>query len=151
MHQLILVALLLGGVAAAQTVPVARNLQANAQQARQQQQVLVLMVSAVSCPYCHLLKREIIGPLLASGDFADTILFRELLLDEPSLVVDFSGRETSADTIAEHYQEWITPTLLFPGPDGEELAERIRGINNVDFYGFYLEQAIRKAHRQLAF
>jgi len=132
------------------TVPLARDLQADAQQAQQHNLVLLLIVSESSCGYCHLLKREIIQPMIISGNYTDKVIIRELLLDKYKKIVDFNGDKIRAADIARRYQEWITPTVLFLSPDGEELTERIHGINNVDFYGFYLDKAIAKALAQLA-
>ena len=132
------------------TVPLARNLQVDAQQARQQNLVLLLIVSQTSCGYCKLLKREIIRPMIISGDYTDKVIIRELLIDEYKKIIDFDGTKIRAAAIAKRYQEWITPTVLLLSPTGEELSKRIHGINSVDFYGYYLDQAIAEALAQLA-
>lgn len=127
------------------SVPLARDFQADGQLARTTQRPLLVIVSSTDCSYCALLNREIIQPALASGDYDDEIIVRELLLDIAASLKDFDGREIDALTFAARYGEWLTPTLLFLGPEGTELTERIRGIGNIDFYGYYLDQAIEKA------
>jgi len=55
-------------------------------------------------------------------------------------------------TPAEQARNWkarFTPTVLFFGPDGRELAERLVGIAVPDFYGEYLEARLVEARRKL--
>ena len=63
------------------TVPQALNLRSDGIEAQAQDLVLILMLSRTDCSYCALLKREIIGPMIASGDYQDKVMIRELLLD----------------------------------------------------------------------
>jgi hypothetical protein len=43
----------------------------------------------------------------------------------------------------------VTPTLLFFGPGGREVAERMEGGYLPDFYGSYLDDRLAKARTQL--
>ncbi len=43
------------------------------------------------------------------------------------------------------YDALFTPTVLLVGPQGEDLDERLIGINNDEMYLWYLEQAIDRA------
>jgi hypothetical protein len=43
----------------------------------------------------------------------------------------------------------VTPTLLFLDAGGTEVAEKMVGINNIEFYGFYLLKNLQAAHEQL--
>ena len=48
----------------------------------------------------------------------------------------------------EHARRWkisITPTLLFFGPGGREIAERMEGAYQPDFYGPYLEDRLSRS------
>jgi hypothetical protein len=51
------------------------------------------------------------------------------------------------------YGVTLTPTLLFLGPDGEELASRRVGVGNMEYYHYLLdrgiEEALLKLRRQL--
>ena len=111
---------------------------------------IVLVVSRAECPYCELLKREILQPMLISGDYDGRVLIRELLIDSELPVRDFDGRAVVPDALAERYRARLTPTVLFLDNRGRELTERIIGINTVDFYGYYLDAAIDAAGAHLA-
>ncbi len=127
----------------------AHDLAADSTLAQVTQRPLLIMVSSTECSYCALLKREVIKPMIASGQYHDRIIIRELLIDLDDPVIDFDGQARSASAIAADYAERLTPTLLFLDPKGEPLVERIRGISNLDFYGFYLDRAIDQALRLL--
>jgi thioredoxin-related protein len=51
-------------------------------------------------------------------------------------------------THAELVRAWkikVAPTVLFFGPRGKEVAERLRGGYIEDFYGAYLAQRLQQA------
>lgn len=131
------------------SLPQVSDLEADAQQARREGQVILLVVTRPGCNYCEVLKREVIGPMVRSGDYRDRTLIRELHLDTPGTVMDFQGRQVTVGQLAEQYDEWLTPTVLLLGPEGQELVPRIRGISNLEFYGYYLDQAIEEARGKL--
>ena len=111
--------------------------------------MLLVIVSRTDCGYCQVLKREFIRPMLISGNYTDKVLIRELLLDKDTSITDFDGTRTTASMIAQRYDEWLTPTVLFLSPSGDELTPRRRGINTVEYYGYYLDKAIDQARSAL--
>ena len=60
-------------------------------------------------------------------------------------VRDFDGRMVTHDALVQRWRVSIAPTLLFLGPGGREVAERMEGAYQPDFYGPYLEDRIEKA------
>ena len=68
----------------------------------------------------------------------------------------FSGSGAHADSpaspaaLAAALGIRLAPTVVFLGPDGSELAERLVGYSSPDFYGAYLEQRIEQARSRLA-
>jgi thioredoxin-related protein len=106
---------------------------------------ILLLLSRKGCPYCILIKREIIKPMLISGDYTDKVIIRELILDATDTLHDFNGTLITSSELTNRYSIEITPTLLFLGPDGKELAERIVGINTIELFSYYVDQAIDKA------
>jgi thioredoxin-related protein len=131
------------------TVPQALDLQTDAARARSDRIPILLMIARSDCVYCAQLKREIIGPMLVSGRYADKVIIRELLLDDPQTIVDFNGAPVSAAELGRRYREQLTPTVLLLAADGRELVTRIRGISNIEYYGYYLDKAIGQARAAL--
>lgn len=130
-------------------MPLARDFRSDAIQAQTRKLPLIVIISQSDCSYCQWLKREIIRPMLASGSYTDKAIVRELLLDAGETVLDFDGKKIATGVFASRYQEWLTPTLLFLDAEGQELVKRMRGINSVDFYGFYLDKSIDQALARL--
>jgi hypothetical protein len=131
------------------SVVLERDLQALGSLARKRQLPIMLIVSASDCSFCERLKQTIIEPMNRSGRYVDTVLIREWMIDASRPVRDFNGDTVTGQAVAMRYQASVTPTVLLLSPDGEELAKRLVGINNVDFYGWYLDQAIETARDEL--
>ena len=116
---------------------------------KENQVPLVLMVSSTECPYCERLKEEFFHPMLKHRPTASTLSFKELLIDLSRQLTDFAGDTTDEDELATRYDATLTPTVLFLGPDGVELAERMVGVPNFDFYPWYFEQRLEQATKRL--
>jgi thioredoxin-related protein len=114
-------------------------------QAETRQIPILLMVSQDHCGFCKQMKQEVLNPMLLSGDETDRVLMRELLIDAGATVVNFQGQHEASKTFSSRYKVRVTPTLLFLDNKGEEVAERILGINTVDYLPFYIEGAIDQA------
>lgn len=110
---------------------------------------ILLAVTQDDCAYCEKLKEEILQPMLLSGEYADRALIRELRIDPGETVRDFAGRTVPAGDFAHRYKVWVTPTLIFLGPDGTEQHARILGINTVEFFGYYVDEAIDGARARV--
>ena len=110
---------------------------------------ILLVVSQADCPYCELLKREILEPMLISGEYDGRVLIRELFIDSGLPVRDFDGQVVVPDELARRYRARLTPTVLFLDHHGREIGKRMIGINTVEFYGYYLDVAIDTARQRL--
>jgi thioredoxin-related protein len=135
--------------AGADTLPFAEDLSRLAAESKHRGIPIMLVVTQYHCGYCERMKSEVLLPMRLSGEYEDRVLMRELMIDPGETVTDFQGRREAAATFAAHYRVSVTPTLLFLGPDGEEAAERIRGINTVDYLPLYIEEAIDAATKRM--
>jgi len=121
------------------------NLQQLASQAKAQKLPILLVVSQHHCPFCVKLKKEVLNPMVLSGDYTDRVIMTELLLDDDADVVNLAGKSVYPGSIAADYQVWMTPTLLFIDADGVEVARRMLGVNTVEMYGYYLDESLDAA------
>ena len=87
--------------------------------------------------------------MILSGDYADRIIMREIFIDLGTDLRSFSGEIADSAFFAHEYGVYLTPTLLFLGPDGEELSKRIVGINTPEMFSFYVDAAIDDAVKKL--
>jgi len=118
-------------------------------EARKRRLPILVSVSQGYCPFCDRIRAEILRPMVISGDYDDRVLIREFFMDSTEKVRDFDGKRKAAGDIADGYRVWVTPTLLFLGPDGRELNPRILGINTPEMYGYYVDEAIDASLQRL--
>ncbi|MDJ0807162.1 MAG: thioredoxin fold domain-containing protein [Gammaproteobacteria bacterium] len=142
--------LLLAGSDLPSGVPQTTSLQSDAEISRRTHRPILLMISQDHCPFCDLMKREVLQPMLLGGEYAELIIIREILIDRGLEIIDFQGATQDAAAFAQGYGVHLTPTLLFLDPQGNELVKRIVGINTVDYFSFYLEAAIDEATEQMS-
>ena len=125
------------------------NLQQDAQTARSKNVPMLVVFSQAHCAFCVTLDQEIIQPMLISGDYTDKVLIREIMIDRTGTVVDFDGNAVSPREVFDRYGLFVTPTILLLDHNGKEIAERMTGINTVEYYGYYLDQSIQQALMQV--
>lgn len=119
------------------------------QKSEQTTRPILLLVSKTGCPYCITIKNEVLNPMHISTEYRNKIIIRELILNPANVIRDFDGTATKVSDIADKYMVKVTPTLLFLGPNGEELAKKIIGINTVELFSYYVDQAIDIATHKL--
>lgn len=127
-------------------LPVPVSLPQVAQAARVQGQPLVLLISLPGCVYCELVRRSYLMPLLPESGLQAWQLD---ITNHSAPLMGFDGKNTTAAEQAKAWRATFTPTVLFLGHKGQELAERLVGIAVPDFYGAYLEQRLAAARKAL--
>jgi thioredoxin-related protein len=129
---------------AAGGLPMARNLNQEANLAAQRGQPLIVLVSLEGCVYCERVRRSNLLPRLASGQAVVQVNLRS-----HETLLDAQGRTTTHDALAREWKVQVAPTLLFFGPGGRELAERMAGAYQPDFYDAYLDDRLGLARQRL--
>jgi thioredoxin-related protein len=127
-------------------LPVPASLQAAAKAASGQREPLVLLVSLPGCPYCELVRRNYLLPMRAEGLHAWQID----ITDKRTSIRDFAGEPATGAQLAQRWNATLTPTVLFFGAGGQELAPRLVGVAVPDFYGHYLQDAWAGARKKLS-
>ena len=125
-------------------LPVPASLPQAAQAAQAKGQPLVLLISLPGCVYCELVRRSYLMPLLPESGLQAWQLD---ITNRSASLMGFDGKPTTATAQAKAWKATFTPTVLFLGNQGQELAERLVGIAVPDFYGAYLEQRLAAARK----
>ena len=129
------------------TLPVPVSLPDAAQAAAARKEPLVLLISLPGCPYCELVRRNYLLP--ARRD-AGLQAWQLNITDRTTPLVGFSGKATTAAEQVALWKAGFTPTVLFLGANGQDLAERLVGLASLDFYGAYLDERLKTARAALA-
>lgn len=144
---LCLAAVGLAGMPAARAetaLPAARDLRASAELDARRGQPLVLMFSLPGCTYCEQLRRSTYRWMVRDGVDVQQV---EMLASYHLL--GFDGRPTNGQALAAKYQVRLAPTVLFLGPAGRELGERLVGAGEPDFYQAYVDRSMQQARTRL--
>gem|GEM_PF-2112845 len=123
-------------------VTASTSLYADAQLSRKHNLPIMLIFRADSCAYCVLLEEEIVKPMIRSKEYVDKVIIRTVSIDSSDPIRDFNNESVDVDDFADDNGIFVTPTIKFFDDKGKELAPRMIGINTIDFYGWYLDQAI---------
>jgi len=130
------------------TVQAVENLDALFKQSKRQKKVILLEISASYCSFCRKLEAEIINPMIISGDYGHVII-RQLEIDGDNDIKMPNGQSISPAEYARSKNVFATPTLLFLNDKNEEVAKRIIGINSVDYFGAYVDDALKTGASKL--
>jgi thioredoxin-related protein len=106
---------------------------------------MVLMVSLPGCPWCELLRRNYLGPMQSEG----VASFEFMIHERSRHLLDFKTKRTTPEALSAAYKVTMTPTVLFLGRDGQEIAPRIEGVASADFIGAILDERLATARERI--
>lgn len=128
-------------------LPTPASLRGAAQAAAARGEPLVVMTTLPGCPYCDLVRNHYLLPMRKAGQVQAVQLD---IRDRSGQLQGFQGESTTPANQAKAWRARFAPTVLFFGPEGKELAERLEGVAVPDFYGEYLEARLTEARRKLS-
>jgi thioredoxin-related protein len=127
-------------------LPSPSSLRGAAQAAVARGEPLVVMTTLAGCPYCDVVRNHHLLPMLRAGQ---VVAVQIDVRDRTSNLQGFAGDTTTPADQARAWKARFAPTVMFFGPDGRELAERLVGVAVPDFYGEYLQERLNEARRKL--
>ena len=130
----------------AAALPTPASLRGAALAAAARGEPLVVMTTLKGCVYCELVRNHYLAPMRREGLLVAVQLDVQ---DRQSNLQGFAGDTTTPADQARAWKARFTPTVMFFGPDGQELAERLVGVAVPDFYGEYLEARLTEARGKL--
>ena len=102
-------------------------------------QPLVVMVSLEGCPFCRVARDNYLDPARRQ----DGVPIVQIDMRSQVSVRDFNRAAATQDQLIRDWKIKVAPTVLFFGPGGKEVAERMVGGYIEDFYAAYLEQRLK--------
>ena len=123
------------------------DLRSESAQAQQAGKPLVLMFTLPECPYCLVVRRNYLLPMIREAG-NDPPQIRELTMRGRQAIKDFDGTVTTPTAIANRYGVKVAPTLVFVNASGEMLTEPLVGGDH-QFFSVYLDRAFDAAGTRL--
>lgn len=123
-------------------VPWARDLQQDAEAAKAVQGVLLLVFVGSNCSYCETALNDFLIPMSSNADYLAKVVMRRVESTGYRELKDFQGRKVSHRKLAGDYGARLTPTVMIFDSEGRKLGKPVVGITTLDYYGYYLDQAI---------
>ncbi len=123
-------------------VPYAQDLQKDAEAARAVQGVVLLVFVGAHCSYCETALNEFLIPMSGNADYLSKVVMRRVESSGFRDLKDFQGRKMSHRKFAGDIGARLTPTVMIFDGEGHQLTKPVVGITTLDYYGFYLDQAI---------
>ena len=132
----------------ASMLPVPQNLQKDAARATTENKPLVIMFALPDCPFCKVVRRNYLLPLLNEGPENERPVIRELQITSRESLTGFDGMTTTQSALAKKYGVRMAPTLVFVDASGELLVPPLVGGEGA-FYLAYLDRAFADATKNL--
>jgi thioredoxin-like negative regulator of GroEL len=137
--------------AAPQTpLPLAADLQADGRDSRSRRVPIVILFSLPGCPYCEVVRRSHLAPMLRDPRESARAIIRQVDIDSDQSVVGFGGTPTTHAAIARAHGVRSAPVVAFLDGEGRPLADALKGLLLADFYSAYLDSALESARARLA-
>ncbi len=144
----ILAAIVAWGTSAAagqEGVPSARNLMLDGTQARSEETVLLVAFVSPTCGYCERVLNEFLIPMSRNPEYQRKLVMRRIDIGSQAGLKDFDGGATTQRMFAGWHGINLVPTVMLFDDRGNQLAKPLVGLTTVDYYGYYLDQAIDEA------
>jgi thioredoxin-related protein len=131
-------------------LPLATDLQADGRASRRRRVPIVILFSLPGCPYCEIVRRSHLLPMLRDPKESARAIIRQVDIDSDQAVVGFGGAPTTHEAIARAHGVRSVPVVAFWDGEGRPLADPLKGMLLPDFYSAYLESALESARTRLA-
>lgn len=129
----------------ADQIPELENLPADLATMQERQVPMLVFFHASYCHYCHEVESSFLEPLSRNPKYAERTLFRRVGLDTGRTLIDEEGERVRDRAFAETFGIRLAPTLVFLGPEGEQLGRAVVGVADYDLYGGQIDRALRTA------
>lgn len=131
-------------------LPPASDLRADGRLSRRLKAPIVILFSLPGCPYCEIVRRSHLMPLLRDPQQATRVIIREIDIDGDQAIVGFAGERVTPAQLAKAHGVRAAPVVAFWDGEGKPIADSLSGMLLPDFYSAYLESALDGARRRLA-
>jgi thioredoxin-related protein len=126
-------------------VPYARNLQRDGELAKKKNGVVLVMFAGEYCGYCERVLNEFLIPMSRNPDYQKKLVMRRVDNTGLTTVKDFDGSVEDHRRFTSALGVNMVPTVMLFDRSGKPLGKPLVGLTTVDYYGYFLDQAIDAA------
>lgn len=126
----------------------AKDFFADAQIAKQKQIPILVMVSEPDCPYCELVKREVLNSMSGLAEYENKVIIRHVSYSSLVKIIDFSGHPSNHSQFSFIHEVNFYPTLLLFDHTGKVLGKKV-GVVLIETYWTELDTLIAQATQQI--
>ncbi|MCM2329373.1 MAG: hypothetical protein NDI88_15950 [Lysobacter sp.] len=131
-------------------VPLATDLGADGRLSRRRKIPIVILFSLPGCPYCEIVRRSHLNPMLRDPAQAGRAIIRQIDVGSDLRITGFKGERTTHEAIARAHDVRSAPVVAFWDGAGLPVADPLKGMLLPDFYSAYLDAALETARTRLA-
>lgn len=131
-------------------IPLATDLRADGRLSRARREPIVILFSLPGCPYCEIVRRSHLAPMLRDPRESARAIIRQIDIDADLPLTGFAGERTLHSRIAGAHGVRSVPVVAFWDGEGRTIAESLRGMLLPDFYAAYLDSALASARAALS-
>lgn len=125
-------------------VPYAQDLRKDAKAAIDKHGVVLVMFSGSYCRYCDIVLNEFLIPMSRNADYQSKLVIRKVETSSARDLTDFQGNRVTHRKFAKDSGARMVPMVMVFDAQGKPLAKPLVGLTTVDYYGYYLDQAINE-------
>jgi thioredoxin-related protein len=130
-------------------VPYARNLQLDGELADKKNGVVLVVFSGEYCGYCEQVLNEFLIPMSRNPEYQNKLVMRRVDNTGFTTVKGFDGAVEDHRKFTSEHGIRMVPTVMLFDKNGKQLGKPLVGLTTVDYYGYYLDQAIDAALAQV--
>ena len=126
-------------------VPHASDLRQDGGLARSERNILLVAFVSPACGYCERVLNEFLLPMSRNPEYRRKLVMRRIDITSTRALKGFNGDALSHREFASWEGVSFVPTIVLFDDRGNRLGKPIIGLSTVDYYGYYLDQAIDEA------
>jgi len=126
-------------------VPLAKDLQSDAQLARKKGGVVLVLFENEHCGYCRRVLNEFLIPMSRNPEYQAKLVMRKVDNAGYASLKDFNGTRAAHTDFSRRHHVRMVPTVMLFDTQGNRLTSPLVGLSTADYYGYYLDQAIDEA------
>jgi thioredoxin-related protein len=125
-----------------------KNFFADGQLSKDQKIPILVMFSEPYCPYCELVKREVLNSMSELEEYKKKVIIRHIFYSSLTDIKNFQDENSNQSKFAFKYGAKFFPTLMLLDGDGNILEKKV-GVVLIENYWTELDELIQSATQMI--